>query len=277
MLIWGSVGIFVRMADSAAATIVFARVAVACIAISLYLLVKRQKVSLGKSWKITILSGLALSLNWLFYFKAIQSTTIGNAVLTYYLAPLFSIIWARIFLGEMLERRVIYALGLAAGGILLMLSGHEFSLASTDFIGILYGLTGAFFYSMVVVMAKGLDDVEPTHLVLVQMAVATLIFFPQVMTQPPTISAVSATALVIMGLVHSALALGLYFSGLKAVKVQHASVLSYVDPVSAFVFAYFVFGEVPTLHTAIGGLAILGASYIVMKKPASGDNPSTSC
>jgi RarD protein len=264
MLIWGSVGVFVRFADQPAATIVFVRVAVAFIALAVYMLVTRQPVSFGRNRGRVLLSGVVLALNWLFFFKAIQTTTIGNAVLTYYLSPVFSILWARLFLGEKLEVKVIWALALAASGVGLMLSNYEFSLQSSDFIGILFGLAGALFYSMVVVMAKSITDVSSASLVLAQMGVASLIFLPIAWANPTEVGIVSLGSMFVMGLVHSALALGLYFAGLKKIKVQHASILSYVDPASALLYALIIFGEVPSMLTAIGGLCILAASYIVI-------------
>lgn len=274
MLIWGSVGIFVRLADQSAPVIVFFRVSIACAALGLTLWFKKDRLALGGHWRLAILSGVIISLNWLFYFKAIQTTTIGNAVLTYYMAPIFSIIWANLFLGEKLEKKALYSLCLAACGISLMMSGYEFSLTSNDFIGILYGLTGATFYSLVVVMAKYMAIQNPTHLVIVQMGVASIIFLPQIVITPFSLTLPSFAALAIMGLVHSALALGIYFTGLKSVKVQHAGILSYTDPVSALILAYLAFGEQPTLFTALGGAVVLAASYLVV---APGKQPESSC
>lgn len=269
MLIWGSVGIFVRFANQPAETIVFVRVSSAFLALGLYMLCANKPFTFQRC-RWTILAGLVLSLNWLFFFKAIQATTIGNAVFTYYLAPVFSIIWARFFLGEQVEKRALYALALAACGLLLMLSGYEFSLTSSDFLGILYGLTGALFYSLVVVLAKYLaDDVPPLTLVLVQMGVSSLIFLPSVLQSPPTITMVSLVAMLAMGVFHSAFALGLYFTGLAKVKVQHASILSYIDPVSALLYAYLFFAEVPTLYTFAGGALILLASILIIRRPSS--------
>lgn len=104
MLIWGSVGIFVRLANQPAPTIVFFRVFTAFIAISAYLLWRKQPLKVHGQWRTALISGVVLSLNWLFFFKSIQLTTIGNAVLSYYMSPLFSIIWARLFLHERLEK-----------------------------------------------------------------------------------------------------------------------------------------------------------------------------
>ena len=268
MLIWGSVGVFVRYAGQPADVIVFVRVASAFFAIGIYMLFTKKAFKFPRlRWLIA--SGVAIALNWLFFFKSIQATTIGNAVFTYYLAPVFSIIWARLFIGENLERRAIKAMGLAAIGLLLMLSGYEFSLTSNDTLGIIYGLTGGLFYSIVVVLVKYLDDVPPLNVVLVQMAVSALIFLPTVIQAKPAFTLTGLSAMLTMGLVHSAFALGLYFTGLSKVKVQHASILSYIDPVSALLFAYLFFGEIPSLYTLAGGSLILLASVLIIRRPQS--------
>lgn len=266
MLIWGSVGVFVRFADQPADVIVFVRVSSAFLALGLFML-STGKSMLFPRWRWTIGAGLVLSLNWLFFFKAIQATTIGNAVFTYYMAPVFSILWAKLFLNEKLEKQAVKAMGLAVCGLLLMLSGYEFSLTSSDTLGILFGLTGALFYSLVVVTAKYLHDVPPLTLVLVQMGVSSLVFLPAIIQAPPTFSAISLAAMVTMGLLHSALALGLYFTGLAKVKVQHASILSYIDPVSALLYAYLFFAEVPGVYTLAGGGLILLASVLIIRRP----------
>lgn len=147
-----------------------------------------------------------------------------------------------------------------------MMSGYEFSLQSQDFLGIVYGLMGALFYSLVTVMAKSFQGLDSVHLVIAQMAVASLFFLPSFIEARPVFTTVSVLCLLTMGVLHSAIALGLYFAGVKKIKVQHTSVLSYVDPVSALIFAFFIFGEVPTLYTALGGGLALLASYVILAK-----------
>lgn len=265
MLIWGSVGIFVRIAGQPAATIVFFRVFTAFLLLALFTLLRKKTVSLGGYAPLAVLSGIFIAVNWLFFFKSIQTTTIGNAVLTYYTAPVLAILWARLFLKERLERRVFQALPLAAIGLLLMTSDYEFSLSSNDFIGILLGLAGAFFYSLVVVMVKYMSNVPSQTLVMVQMGVSSLFFLPFVLLNPPLLTPLSAGAMVTMGIVHSALALSIYFSSLQKIKIQHASVLSYIDPVSALLYAYLIFNETPGLYTLLGGFCVLLASWLVIR------------
>jgi len=266
MLIWGSVGVFVRIADQPAATIVFVRVFTAFLVLALFALLRKQPFSLAGYGPLAVLSGIFIAANWLFFFKSIQTTTIGNAVLTYYMAPVLAMLWARLFLKERLERRIFQALPLAGAGIFLMTSEYNFSLSSNDFIGILFGLAGAFFYSFVVVMAKYMSGITPRNLVMVQMGISSLFFLPFVILNPPTLTLLSTSAMLTMGVVHSALALSIYFSSLQKIKIQHASILSYIDPVSALLYAYLIFNETPGLYTLLGGACILLASWLVIRR-----------
>lgn len=52
--------------------------------------------------------------------------------------------------------------------------------------------------------------------------------------------------------VHTVLALFLYMDSLKTVEVNEAALLSYLDPMSAIIYAFLVFGEVPVLQRQLG-------------------------
>lgn len=76
----------------------------------------------------------------------------------------------------------------------------------------------------------------------------------------------SLTLMVIVGIVHTCIALNLYFEGIKRIKVQHVGVLSYIDPLGAVVLGGIFFNEMPEVSTIIGGGMILLATYIILKK-----------
>ena len=78
---------------------------------------------------------------------------------------------------------------------------------------------------------------------------------------------ISWPAIGVLVVVHTVLALLLYMKGLREVEVNEAALLSYLDPLSAVVYAFLVFGEIPSLRTAVGGLLILSASLAdILKK-----------
>lgn len=275
MLIWGSVGIFGRYAEQSATVIVFFRVLSAFVVLSLYLLARGQ---LRRAWQQTkgqrgwvLFGGVVLALNWIFFFTAVQMTSVANAVLSYYLAPVLVTLLAPLLLRERLERRTLLAVGLAFAGTIIMNPLSEVSRA--DLLGILAGVLAALFYALVTISGKKVSGVDATALTQWQTGVAVIVLLPYVLWQGlPTPSVQSLAVMCTIGVVHTALALTLYFQGLRRVKVQHVGVLGYLDPVSAICFAFLFLGEVPGFGTWIGGTLILVSSYLILRVKEAGSS-----
>lgn len=281
MLIWGSVGIFARMAGQDPLITVTYRVLLGALALTL--LEVGQRVSgRGRPWSIPAgrpkalhlgllcFSGLALAANWLFFFRAVATTTLSNAVLSYYAAPVIVALASPLLLKERLERRTMVATALAFSGVAVMLYQPGQALSSSDVAGISYGLVAAAFYAMVTITGRWLSGVDATRLVLVQTLVASGVLLPVVFLSPDLAQAfvsaplASVALLAVVGVVHTALALVLYFQGLRQVKVQHVGVLAYLDPVSAILFGVLFLAEVPTVESLIGGALVLGGSALLL-------------
>jgi RarD protein len=273
MLIWGSVGIFGRWAQQDATVIVFFRVLAAFVVLTLYQLLRGN---LRQAWTQTkgqrgwlLFGGLVLALNWIFFFSAVQLTSVANAVLSYYLAPVIVTLLAPLLLQERLERRTLFAVALAFLGTIVMNPLQDVS--RHDLLGIGAGVTAAVFYALVTISGKKVSGVEATALTQWQTGVAVLVLTPYVLWQGlPVPSAASLLVMCSIGVVHTALALTLYFLGLRRVKVQHVGVLGYLDPVSAILFAFLFLGEVPGLTTWIGGTLILVSSYLILRVKEAG-------
>lgn len=273
MLIWGSVGVFARWAGQEPLITVTYRVIFAALSLGLLSLLSRRREAAAappvrvSPWLLGF-SGVALAANWLFFFKALATTSVSNTVLSYYTAPVWVALAAPALLGERLERRTIAATAVAFAGIVIMLYQPGESLSSGDLLGIGYGLVAALFYATVTITGRRLSAVPATRLVMVQSTVAAAILLPAVLaTEGPGALAASPGALgllVVVGVVHTALALILYFQGLRSVKVQYAGVLSYLDPVSAVLFAFIFLKEVPSAASLAGGALVLGGSALLL-------------
>lgn len=285
MLIWGSVGIFARKAGQDPLITVTYRVLFGGGALALLELVRlmmhRGQGAIPSGWKqwgLLLFSGAALAINWLFYFKAVAVTSVSNAVLSYYMAPVLVAIASPVLFREPLERRTMAGTGLSVLGLFVMLYQPGQSLTRADLAGIGYGLVAACFYAMVTVTGRWLERIPATRLVLAQCTVAAAALVPAALLSAGpagdsglTALAVSPRALALLalvGVIHTALALYLYFQGLRQVKVQHVGVLSYLDPVSAVLFAYLFLGEVPAPASLAGGALILGGSALLLRRSA---------
>lgn len=81
----------------------------ACILIVIFIYKKEsltKRSILKNKWKL-ILSSVALCGNWIFLFQAYKETTIANAALSYYFAPVLVICLSPIILKEKLVGRKI--------------------------------------------------------------------------------------------------------------------------------------------------------------------------
>ncbi|MFZ5816075.1 MAG: DMT family transporter [Bacillota bacterium] len=291
MLIWGSVGVFARKAGQDPLVTVTYRVLIGALALGLLQLLQRFLGGVrppllppgsGRAGRLALLlfSGLALAANWLFFFKAVATTTVSNAVLSYYAAPVMVALAAPLLLKERLEFKTVVATGLAVGGIFLMLYQPGQALSGSDVAGIGYGLTAAAFYATVTITGRWLSGVQATQLVLVQTLVASAVLLPVVLLSPELSAAMwSAPAgaiglLAVIGVVHTALALVLYFYGLRHAKVQYVGVLAYLDPVSAILFALLFLGERPTAVSLLGGALVLLGSAVLLTPTGSAGAPA---
>jgi len=269
MIIWGSVGIFVRYIDQPPEVIVFFRVFIAFIVLGILKLTKKKdnissKLSL-KEYLILSMSGLFIALNWFFFFRAIKVTTIASATMSYYVAPVIVTILSVFLLKESINKKTLIAVGLSFSGIILMtLMGSQKS-SNFSIVGVGYGLIAAFFYALVTISVKKLEDVPSHKISLFQMGISSLIFLP-VIKNMKRFNTLSLILMIIVGVIHTCIALNLYFEGIKRIKVQHVGVLSYIDPLGAVILGGIFFNEMPGVSTIIGGGMILSATYLILKR-----------
>ena len=72
-------------------------------------------------------------------------------------------------------------------------------------------------------------------------------------------------AVLVLGVVCSAIPYVLYPAGLRHIRVEHASILGYLEPVSAPLYAFVLLGEAPALATIVGGALIVVAGVLVIR------------
>ncbi|HLO04216.1 MAG TPA: DMT family transporter [Symbiobacteriaceae bacterium] len=277
LIIWGSAGILGRYLALPSLLIVTYRVLFGAGALGLVNGVLRSSGSLSgrptrQRWPLIILSGLCLALNWVFFFQAIATTEVVNAVLAYYTAPVWVAATAPFLFKERLERKTLVAAVVAGLGLFLVLSGPGAQLGPGELAGIGWGLLAALFYAGVTLFGRLLRDLSPVLLVLWQCLSAAAVLLPVLLLTAGAgalrLDPLPLLLLAILGVIHTAGALVLYFWGLAGVKVQHLAVLSYLDPVAAVLFAFLFLGERPTGMVLLGGVLILGASLLLtIRKP----------
>jgi len=271
MLIWGSIGLLVRGIDLPSMGIAFLRAVTASVflgVLGIWMLNKDSKTAIINNIKPLMITGLAMGFNWLLLFQAYKYTTISNATLSYYFAPVFIAVLSPLVLGEKFTAKKISSVFAAMLGLYLILSSQSAQPAAAGYnhlLGITYGLGGAAFYAIIILTSKRMKGISGFETSLVQLATAAIVMLPVTLINvgAGTILSMDKTSwllILTLGIVHTGIAYANYFSAIKDIDGQSIAVLSYIDPISAVVLASVVFGEVMSTQQILGGLLILGST-----------------
>lgn len=268
MLIFGTIGLFVKNIELSSSEIALTRGFIGGITLILATIFFKKKISLKairKNLYLLVLSGLAVGLNWIFLFQGYKYTSISNATLSYYFAPVFVTILSPFILKEKLTLSKFMCVLMALVGMACIV-GVDGINGSKDILGIAYGLLAAGFYASVILMNKFLKGIDSLEITVVQLLSAAITLLPYVLlVEGNNIFSVSSNSIpyiLILGILHTGIAYMFYFSSLQELKGQTIAVLSYIDPVFAVLISAVILQESMGVFQILGGVLILGSSFL---------------
>lgn len=270
MLIFGSIGLFVRGIDLPSSEIALFRGIIG----STFLLLSMALLKKKFSWKtlrsnlaLLLLSGAAIGANWIFLFEAYKYTTISTATLCYYCAPVIVIMLSPLILKEKLSGLKVACVLASLLGMSFVAGVHNLSASGqNNLLGIAFGLTAAALYASVILMnkfLKGLTGIESSS---TQLVIASAVLLPYVLlTEKISFSAFTGqTVLLILtvGIIHTGVAYLLYFSAMQKLPGQTIALFSYIDPITAILLSSLLLSEVMSPLQILGALLILGSTLV---------------
>lgn len=263
MFIFGTLAPFVRKIGVSSGELALYRAVLAAVLVGVFLLITRQKLSLGsikKELLLLLLSGGAMGINWILLFEAYKYTTVSVATLSYYFAPVIVTAVCPLLFKEKLTAKQTVCFVMSTIGLVLItgIGGG----GSQDLVGIAFGLGAAAFYATVMLLNKFIKGVAGLHRTFIQFLAAIIVLVPYVAFSGGftlgSLDGVGWTNLLIVGLVHTGVTYCMYFSALKELPGQKAAILSYIDPLVAVLVSTLWLGEKMTLAQLVGGALILG-------------------
>ncbi len=287
MIIFGTIGVFVRYIDLASSEIALLRGIIGSLFLITVIFMMKKKISWGLvkvNALVLLLSSVALGGNWIFLFQAYKHTTISNAALSYYFAPVFVLILSPHVLKEKLSTKKIICIGVAMVGMLLIVGNGGLSTSGLDdLIGIGYGLMAAVFYASLMLFNKFIKNMDGLETTLIQLGTATLLLVPYVFFTEGfgflDVSSSSIPFILILGMVHTGIGFLFFFSGMQKLKGQSIAALSYIDPITSLLISAVILQEHMTFVQLCGGALLLGSTFVsenqsmkfsklLLKKPA---------
>ena len=133
-------------------------------------------------------------------------------------------------------------------------------------IGILFGLGAAVFYASVVLFNKSIRHVSGINRTFYQFLAAILVLTPYVCltggSHLSEMDVLGVANLLVVGVFHTGICYCMYFSSLRYLKGQEASILSYIDPLAAILVSVAILHESISVFQAVGGGMILGFTVV---------------
>ncbi|MFJ7756363.1 DMT family transporter [Peribacillus muralis] len=269
MIIFGTIGLVVRYIDLSSSERALLSSFLGCFFLLLVFFMMKKKISwnsVKSNALFLIVSSIALGGNWIFLYQSYDYTTIANATLGYYFAPVFVMILSPFVLKEPLSIKKMVCIG-AAIISMLMIAGEGVSASrSADILGFSFGLIAAAFYAALLLFNKFIKDMGKLELTIIQLAMTTLLLMPYVfLTEGFSIFEVPSSSvpfILILGIINTGIGFWLFFSGMERLKGQSIAMLSYVDPFVAILISAIILQEKMTMVQMLGGVLLLGSTFV---------------
>ena len=270
MTIFGTIGIFRKYIPLPSGIVACARGILGVVFLLAFIKIRNIKMdgsAIRKHWKILLISGMFIGLNWVLLFEAYRYTSVAVATLCYYMAPIFVMLASPIVLKERLTTKKCLCVAVALLGMVFVSGVMDTGMPKgSELKGILFGLGAAALYATVVMLNQGLKKVPTYDKTIMQLGAAAVVLLPYILLAENLSSVVLTPLIVIMllivGIVHTGIAYALYFGSMNGLKAQTVALFSYIDPIVAIILSALLLKEPMTIYSWVGAVLVLGATMI---------------
>lgn len=268
MLVFGTVGLFVRGIALPSAEIALYRALLAAVILLIYLRIRKEPLrwhAIKHGLPLLLLSGLAMGLNWILLFEAYRRTTISVATLSYSFAPVLVTLLSPWLFKERMSRWQGICFIMAFMGLLFIIQpqGGE---GAGHLLGVAFGFGAAMLYASVILLNKGIKGISGAHRTILQFFAAIAALVPYViLTGGFHLGGLDQSGWVLLlalGLIHTGIMYSLYFAAIQSLRGHEIALLSFIDPLAAVLCSALFLGEPMSAAQAVGGALILGFTLL---------------
>ncbi len=271
-LILGTSATLIQVSTMPASLMVVLRMALAGIALGILFFATGgvEEVRRSGYFRRMVLVGFVVALELIFYIASIRLANVTVAVSLEYMAPVFVAVLAPWVLHTRRQGVDVVAVVIAVGGMaLLVLPGLTLGADSLSIPGIVFGLLAGLMFATAMMLIKSMgSDVRGSTFALFFCLGSVVLLTPLAVWQTVTthyhITAADAWIVVLSGLVYTALCFSLFTDGIRFVRVEHAGIIGYLEPVTSPLWAFLIIGEKPPWTTYAGGALIVAAGIVVI-------------
>lgn len=265
---FGTIGIFgeiAMMIDLRLATLLPIRFVVATLVVTGLALARGWSFPRShRDWLVALGLGVVYTAMTVCFFVSLRSLTAGLATIVLYTYPTFVVLLSAPLLGEPITRRKLVSLGLATGGVALVVGTGTLGV---DPIGIGLALGAALFYAVYTTGSRALSSVLSPRALMIGIlagATASMVVYGvidgglAVPTGRDEVGVVLGIAIVATVVPHL-----LFYEGVARLEASRVGLASTVEPVVTVALGALLLGESVTLSVIAGGILVLGGVLLV--------------
>jgi drug/metabolite transporter (DMT)-like permease len=272
-LILGTSATLIQISTMPASLLLVLRMGLAGIALAIFFLLTGGVEEVRRSGRIRrmVVLGFVVALELIFYFASIRTSNVVVGVSLEYMAPVWVALLAPWVLRTRRQRVATVAVAVAVGGMaLLVLPAATAGDGSVTVPGVVFGLLAGLMFATAMILVSSMSEtgVRGSTFALFYCAGTVVLFTPLAVWQAAAVhyslSWTDAWIVIVSGLVYTALCFSLFTDGLRYVRVEHAGILGYLEPVTSPLWAFLLIGEAPPYATYAGGALIVAAGILVI-------------
>ncbi|HEX5778733.1 MAG TPA: DMT family transporter [Xanthobacteraceae bacterium] len=199
-------------------------------------------------------------------FAGLARIPLADATALGYATPLFTVILAAMFLGEVVRLWRWLAVMVGLGGVLLMLSPHlgQGSYEDTAALGAVFALSAAFLFGVAMTQIRHMAAKETTGaLVFFYSAIGIVVSLCTIYWGWVIPAGSDLIALVVMGIL-GGMAQILMTESFRRAEAAVLAPFAYTSMIWAVLIGYFWFGEVPAMVVLAGAAIVIASGLFVI-------------
>lgn len=246
-ILWSTAGLFIKLVDWNPIAIAGARSGIAAIVMLFYLKKPVKHLSKTKLLGACIYASLLI-----FFVTANKLTTSANAILLQFTAPIWVVLFSKLFLKEEIKKYDLTTIVFVMLGMVLFFMGD---LRSGTIIGNFIAILSGISMAGMVIFLKLLRDDFPVEMTFLGNIITFIIGFPFFFQYVPSFN--SILGILILGIFQLGISYILYALAVKHVSAIEAILIPILEPLLNPVWVFLFTGESPGTYAFIGGVIVI--------------------
>lgn len=264
MLIFGFNGVLASAIPWRSYEIVLSRTVIGSLFMLAVMLIRKRPFVFRqemKSFKILMVSGIAMGFNWMCLYEAYNQLGVGLAQLICCSGPAVAMFLSPFIFKEKLRGYKMLGFAAVAFGMLLTCSND---LSGGLNFGLLCGIGACLGYAALNICNRLAPAIEGPERTMWQLAMASVVVFIFILCKgtgaPDTFSVKILIPVLVLGMFNTGFAMNFMFAGIQKLSSQTVGVCGYLEPMSALVFSALFLGERMTPLQMVGVVLMLGGT-----------------